>query len=105
MKLASNLQPNMLVVDMEKFVSPQSGGKLLQELFRIHDFYLVLLYIGSSNFSRSLKPSFNSPYDYIFFCLCLFSENWFFIDEKEPVAHALVEVVEASDVKPSDLNG
>ncbi|CAF2078887.1 unnamed protein product [Brassica oleracea var. botrytis] len=32
-------------------------------------------------------------------------ENWFFVDEKEPVAHALVEVVEASDVKPSDLNG
>ncbi|XP_019096907.1 PREDICTED: C2 domain-containing protein At1g53590-like [Camelina sativa] len=51
------VEPNMLVVDMEKFVSPQSG------------------------------------------------ENWFFVDEKEPVAHALVEVVEASDVKPSDLNG
>ncbi|CAF2057101.1 unnamed protein product [Brassica oleracea var. botrytis] len=50
------VQPNMLVVDMEKFVSP--------------------------------KP-----------------ENWFFVDEKEPVAHVLVEVVEASDVKPSDLNG
>ncbi|WZZ29191.1 hypothetical protein YC2023_012592 [Brassica napus] len=30
--------------------------------------------------------------------------NWFFVDEKEPVAHALVEVVEASDVNPSDLN-
>ncbi|XP_024015653.1 C2 domain-containing protein At1g53590 isoform X2 [Eutrema salsugineum] len=51
------VEPNMLVVDMEKFVSPQSG------------------------------------------------ENWFFIDEKEPVAHALVEVIEASEVKPSDLNG
>ncbi|KAG7581952.1 C2 domain [Arabidopsis suecica] len=51
------VEPNMLVVDMEKFVSPESG------------------------------------------------ENWFFVDEKEPVAHALVEVVEASDVKPSDLNG
>ncbi|KAJ0244742.1 Calcium-dependent lipid-binding [Hirschfeldia incana] len=51
------VEPNMLVVDMEKFVSPQSG------------------------------------------------DNWFFVDEKEPVAHALVEVVEASDVKPSDLNG
>ncbi|XP_019059103.1 PREDICTED: C2 domain-containing protein At1g53590 isoform X3 [Tarenaya hassleriana] len=50
------VEPNMLVVDMEKFVSPQS-------------------------------------------------ENWFFVDEKEPVAHALVEVVEASDIKPSDLNG
>ncbi|EOA29501.1 hypothetical protein CARUB_v10013073mg [Capsella rubella] len=51
------VEPNMLVVDMEKFVSPQSG------------------------------------------------ENWFFVDEKEPIAHVLVEVVEASDVKPSDLNG
>ncbi|CAN8259359.1 unnamed protein product [Cochlearia groenlandica] len=51
------VEPNMLVVDMEKFVSPQSG------------------------------------------------ENWFFVDEKEPVAHALVEVIEASDLKPSDLNG
>ncbi|EOA36130.1 hypothetical protein CARUB_v10012425mg [Capsella rubella] len=50
------VQPNMLVVDMEKFVSPKS-------------------------------------------------ENWFFVDEKEPVAHVLVEVFEASDVKPSDLNG
>lgn len=35
----------------------------------------------------------------------MLAENWFFVDEKEPVAHALVEVVEASDVKPSDLNG
>ncbi|KAJ0264062.1 Calcium-dependent lipid-binding [Hirschfeldia incana] len=53
------VQPNMLVADMEKFISPRSG------------------------------------------------ENWFSVDEKEPVAlaHALVEVVEASDVKPSDLNG
>uniref|UniRef100_A0A1J3K0J0 C2 domain-containing protein n=1 Tax=Noccaea caerulescens TaxID=107243 RepID=A0A1J3K0J0_NOCCA len=51
------VEPNMLVVDMEKFVSPQSG------------------------------------------------ENWFFVDEKEPVAHALVEVIEASDMKPSDPNG
>ncbi|KAL1203788.1 C2 domain-containing protein [Cardamine amara subsp. amara] len=50
------VQPNMLVVDMEKFVSTKS-------------------------------------------------ETWFFVDEKEPVAHVLVEVVEASDVKPSDLNG
>ncbi|KAG7595126.1 C2 domain [Arabidopsis thaliana x Arabidopsis arenosa] len=50
------VQPNMLVVDMEKFVSPKS-------------------------------------------------ENWFFVDEKEPVAHVLVEVFEALDVKPSDLNG
>ncbi|KAK6946572.1 C2 domain [Dillenia turbinata] len=50
------LQPNMLVVDVEKFVSP-------------------------------------TP------------ENWFSVDEKEPVAYVKVEVVEASDMKPSDLNG
>uniref|UniRef100_A0A6N2LFZ9 C2 domain-containing protein n=1 Tax=Salix viminalis TaxID=40686 RepID=A0A6N2LFZ9_SALVM len=50
------VQPNMLVVDMEKFVSPGS-------------------------------------------------EDWFSVDEKEPVAHAKVEVIEASDLKPSDPNG
>uniref|UniRef100_A0A3N7EE96 C2 domain-containing protein n=1 Tax=Populus trichocarpa TaxID=3694 RepID=A0A3N7EE96_POPTR len=50
------VQPNMLVVDMEKFVSPGS-------------------------------------------------EDWFSVDEKEPVAYAKVEVIEASDMKPSDLNG
>ncbi|KAJ8898644.1 hypothetical protein K2173_004628 [Erythroxylum novogranatense] len=50
------VQPNMLVVDMEKFVSPQT-------------------------------------------------ESWFSVDEKEPVAFAKLEVVEASDIKPSDLNG
>ncbi|KAJ4726556.1 C2 domain-containing protein [Melia azedarach] len=50
------VEPNMLVVDMEKFVSPES-------------------------------------------------ENWFSVDVKEPVAYAKVEVVEASDMKPSDLNG
>jgi hypothetical protein len=27
------------------------------------------------------------------------------VDEKEPVAYAKVEVIEASDMKPSDLNG
>ncbi|KAJ6314370.1 hypothetical protein OIU78_017943 [Salix suchowensis] len=50
------VQPNMLVVDMEKFVSPGS-------------------------------------------------EDWFSVDEKEPVAHVKVEVIEATDLKPSDLNG
>ncbi|KAG8657829.1 C2 domain-containing protein At1g53590 isoform X2 [Manihot esculenta] len=33
------------------------------------------------------------------------SENWFSVDEKVPVAYAKVEVVEAADMKPSDLNG
>ncbi|KAG5545970.1 hypothetical protein RHGRI_018215 [Rhododendron griersonianum] len=50
------VEPNMLVVDMEKFVAPQS-------------------------------------------------ESWFSVDEKEPVAYAFVEVIEAADMKPSDLNG
>ncbi|KAF5460101.1 hypothetical protein F2P56_019995 [Juglans regia] len=50
------VEPNMLVVDMEKFASPQSEG-------------------------------------------------WFSVDEKEPVAYARVEVIEGSDMKPSDPNG
>ncbi|KAL2331237.1 hypothetical protein Fmac_018818 [Flemingia macrophylla] len=50
------VEPNMLVVDVEKFVSPES-------------------------------------------------ESWFSVDEKEPIAHAIVQVIEASDMKPSDLNG
>ncbi|CAI9754947.1 unnamed protein product [Fraxinus pennsylvanica] len=50
------VQPNMLVVDVEKFASPKK-------------------------------------------------ENWFSIDAKDPIAHAIVEVLEAADMKPSDLNG
>nr|XP_043630798.1 C2 domain-containing protein At1g53590-like [Erigeron canadensis] len=50
------VEPNMLVVDVEKLVSPQP-------------------------------------------------ESWFSVDAKEPVAYILVEIVEASDMKPSDLNG
>uniref|UniRef100_A0A5B6ZGP7 C2 domain-containing protein n=1 Tax=Davidia involucrata TaxID=16924 RepID=A0A5B6ZGP7_DAVIN len=50
------VEPNMLVVDVEKFASPHP-------------------------------------------------ESWFSVDEKEPVAYAMVEVVEAADMKPSDLNG
>ncbi|GMJ10036.1 hypothetical protein like AT1G53590 [Hibiscus trionum] len=50
------VEPNMLVVDVEKFASPSS-------------------------------------------------ENWFSVNEKQPIAHAKVEVIEASDMKPSDLNG
>ncbi|KAH0707880.1 hypothetical protein KY289_012956 [Solanum tuberosum] len=51
------VEPNMLVVDMEKFVSPQQD------------------------------------------------ENWFSIDAKEPIAHVILEVLEAEDLKPADLNG
>ncbi|XP_051151862.1 C2 domain-containing protein At1g53590-like [Andrographis paniculata] len=51
------VEPNMLVVDVEKFVSPQPG------------------------------------------------ESWFSVDAKEPIAHAVVEVLEAADMKPSDMNG
>ncbi|XP_050368771.1 C2 domain-containing protein At1g53590-like isoform X2 [Argentina anserina] len=50
------VQPNMLVLDMEKFITPEE-------------------------------------------------ENWFSVDEKEPVAHLKVEIIEASEMKASDLNG
>ncbi|KAJ9551524.1 hypothetical protein OSB04_015569 [Centaurea solstitialis] len=50
------VEPNMLVVDMEKFVSPET-------------------------------------------------ESWFCVDAKEPVAYTLVEIVEALDMKPSEING
>ncbi|XP_048321472.2 C2 domain-containing protein At1g53590 isoform X1 [Ziziphus jujuba] len=50
------VEPNMLVVDMEKFISP-------------------------------------------------LEEQWFSVNEKEPLAYARVEIIEASDMKPSDLNG
>ncbi|XP_017642310.1 C2 domain-containing protein At1g53590 isoform X1 [Gossypium arboreum] len=50
------VEPNMLVVDVEKFASP-------------------------------------------------IPENWFSVNEKQPIAHAKVEVIEGSDMKPSDLNG
>ncbi|CAL0310218.1 unnamed protein product [Lupinus luteus] len=52
----SLVEPNMLVVDVEKFISPQA-------------------------------------------------EPWFSVDEKDPVAYAKVEVIEASDLKSADLNG
>ncbi|XP_059661372.1 C2 domain-containing protein At1g53590-like [Cornus florida] len=50
------VEPNMLVVDMEKFASPQP-------------------------------------------------ENWFSVDEKEPIAYGIIEVVEGADMKPSNSNG
>lgn len=87
----------MLVADMEKFISPRSGGRM----FRIHNFSLVLLLIGYLMLSTfSLQVHMITT-----LCMCLLAETWFFFYEKGPVAHALVEVVEASDVKPSDLNG
>lgn len=33
------------------------------------------------------------------------SETWFSVHVKEPIAYAKVEVLEASELKPSDLNG
>ncbi|GJX85825.1 C2 domain-containing protein-like protein [Tanacetum coccineum] len=36
---------------------------------------------------------------------CWMAESWFSVDAKEPVAYTLVEVVEALDMKPSDMNG
>ncbi|KAL7129268.1 hypothetical protein ABFS83_13G054000 [Erythranthe nasuta] len=50
------VEPNMLVVDVEKFASP--------------------------------KP-----------------EKWFSVDAKDPIAYAVVEVLDAADMNPSDMNG
>ncbi|KAG8058787.1 hypothetical protein GUJ93_ZPchr0002g25092 [Zizania palustris] len=50
------VEPNMLVIDMEKFASQST-------------------------------------------------ENWFSVDEKPPIAHAKVEILEGADMKPSDPNG
>ncbi|MCL7047281.1 hypothetical protein MKW94_020868 [Papaver nudicaule] len=50
------VEPNMLVVDMEKFVSSPSG-------------------------------------------------DWFSVDEKDPVAFAELQIIEAAEIKPSDMNG
>ncbi|KAL3821333.1 hypothetical protein ACJIZ3_007238 [Penstemon smallii] len=50
------VEPNMLVVDVEKFVSPEP-------------------------------------------------ENWFCVDAKDCIAQAVVEVIEAAEMNPSDLNG
>ncbi|KAF3615288.1 C2 domain-containing protein [Capsicum annuum] len=51
------VEPNMLVVDMQKFVSPQPD------------------------------------------------ESWFSVDAKEPIGHVILEVLEAENLKPTDLNG
>ncbi|XP_020251921.1 C2 domain-containing protein At1g53590-like isoform X2 [Asparagus officinalis] len=32
-------------------------------------------------------------------------EKWYTMDEKAPIAHAKVEIIEAADLKPSDMNG
>ncbi|CAN6237979.1 unnamed protein product [Urochloa humidicola] len=50
------VEPNMLVIDLEKFASESTG-------------------------------------------------NWFSVDEKPPIAHARVEILEGADMKPSDPNG
>ncbi|OEL19411.1 C2 domain-containing protein [Dichanthelium oligosanthes] len=58
------VEPNMLVIDLEKFASESEG-----------------------TYENSLP------------------ENWFSIDEKPPIAHARVEILEGADMKPSDPNG
>lgn len=52
------VEPNMLVIDMEKFASESKS-----------------------------------------------TDNWFTVDEKPPIAHAKVEILEGADMKPSDPNG
>ena len=72
----------MLVVDVEKFVSPEAGITLENSvLTRI---------MAGLNLIR------------YFFAI---SESWFSMDAKDPVGYALVEIVEGSDMKPSDMNG
>lgn len=97
----------MLVVDMEKFVSPESGIYCSNYLASIFYFcFLISLHVTFLSILLHLKsPVYLKPPLTCTFCLCWPPENWFFVDEKEPVAHVLVEVFEASDVKPSDLNG
>ena len=47
----------------------------------------------------------------LFHCLeliCIYYyvvDNWFTVDEKPPIAHAKVEIMEGADMKPSDPNG
>lgn len=31
--------------------------------------------------------------------------EWFSVDAKEPIALAIVEILEATEMKPSDMNG
>ncbi|MFS7976127.1 putative C2 domain-containing protein [Helianthus anomalus] len=38
-------------------------------------------------------------------CRILHQEFWFSVDAKEPLAYALVEIIAASDMKCSDMNG
>lgn len=44
-------------------------------------------------------------FNYISFFFFILSENWFSVDAKEPIAFVILEVLEAVDMKPSDLNG
>ena len=40
--------------------------------------------------------------------ICIYyyvSGNWFTVDEKQPIAHVKVEILEGADMKPSDPNG
>lgn len=57
--------------------------------------------ILSSSFLYFLRDKLN--FNSLLIVCC--SEHWFSVNVKEPVAHAIVEVVEASDMKPSDFNG
>lgn len=42
---------------------------------------------------------------YVCNLICDILETWFSVDAKEPVGYALVEIVEGSNMKPSDMNG
>lgn len=80
----------MLTVDVRKFVVPESG-KLFERTYQkciVVIYYVPCLHVYMFH-------------DICFFCL----ENWFSVDEKEPIAFVKIEIIEGADMQPSDLNG
>ncbi|KAJ8419976.1 LOW QUALITY PROTEIN: hypothetical protein Cgig2_010913 [Carnegiea gigantea] len=96
------VEPNMLVVDLEKFVSPQQG-RMFSILFALMQPITVEGLISSTKicgmFFLYESGLWSTERSYV----SAFTQKN--VDEKEPLAHAIVEVIEAADLKPSDLNG
>ena len=65
-------------------------------LRKIRLFFLCSSYFCVFGFAEG----FNCVFKHV-----IISESWFTVDEKTPIAYAKVEIVEAADMKPSDLNG
>lgn len=62
-------------------------------------FYFIYIYIQLID---TLCKEANTPHENV---LIFLPENWFSVDEKDPVAYVKVEIVEGADMKPSDPNG